>query len=84
MKGKYSEIIWSPLAVKQYENIKQYLLVKFTQKEVIKLNSLIDQFHKVVIKFPELYPKTKFRRDLFREVVAIYDNRQDFEPKLTK
>ncbi|MEO9796885.1 MAG: type II toxin-antitoxin system RelE/ParE family toxin [Crocinitomicaceae bacterium] len=100
MKKGYSEIIWSPLAESQYIKIKDYLLRKFTQKEVNKLNNLLDQFHEIILKFPELYPQTEFRNNLFRavlsrqvsvfyriekktvQIVAIYDNRQNFESKL--
>jgi plasmid stabilization system protein ParE len=100
VKKGFSEIIWSPLAESQYLKIKDYLLRKFTQKEVNNLNNLLDQFHEIILKFPELYPNTEFRKDLFRavlsrqvsifyrinnktiQIVAIYDNRQDFEPKL--
>ena len=100
MSKKLTGMIWSPLAESQYVTIKEYLLRKFTQKEVNRLDSLLDEFHEIILKFPELYPKTKFKKDLSRavlsrelsvfyrtkgvlvQIVAIYDNRLDYEPKL--
>ena len=100
MAKKVSKIIWSPLAERQYLNIKDYLLEEFSQRELVNFNILLQKFEVVVKKYPDAYPETSFKKNLRRailskvvsvfyrvngtviHIVAVYDNRQDFQSKL--
>jgi hypothetical protein len=51
-------------------NIKKFILVKFTQKEVDNFYNMLDTFEKVVAVFPELYPKSTKNKKLRRAVLS--------------
>lgn len=69
MSNNNLAVVWSPLAIRQYLSIKEYLLLKFTSKELIQFNLILRQFEMVVQKYPDAYPKTNFKRNLRRAVL---------------
>ena len=50
--------------------IKNYLLYKFTQKEVARFYRLLQIFESVVIVFPELYPLSSKGKGVHRAVLS--------------
>jgi len=49
--------------------IKNYLIQKFTVKEVVKFERLLRQFELTVSNFPTLYPGSKSQKLLRRAVI---------------
>ncbi|MEQ9580873.1 MAG: type II toxin-antitoxin system RelE/ParE family toxin [Arenibacter sp.] len=49
--------------------IKNYLIQKFTVKEVVKFERLLRQFELTVSNFPTLYPESKSQKLLRRAVI---------------
>ena len=49
--------------------IKNYLIQKFTVKEVVKFEKLLRQFELTVSNFPTLYPGSKSQKLLRRAVI---------------
>jgi plasmid stabilization system protein ParE len=64
------EINYTDLAITDASIIKQYLLYKFTQKEVDKFYGMLRAFENVVSKFPELYPKSPKSKTVRRAVLS--------------
>lgn len=50
--------------------IKNFILVKFTQKEVENFYTLLKTFEKVVSVFPEMYPKSIKGDNIHRAVLS--------------
>ncbi|MEN0054966.1 MAG: hypothetical protein AAGC65_14925 [Mucilaginibacter sp.] len=50
--------------------IKNYLLYKFTQKEVAKFYRLLQIFERVITVFPELYPLSSKGKNVRRAVLS--------------
>jgi len=63
-------VVYSERAIKQAETIKAYLLYKFTQREVDNFYELLSLFEKLVISFPDLYPKSSSNKKPHRAVLS--------------
>lgn len=50
--------------------IKNFILVKFTQREVDNFYKMLATFEKVVVAFPQLYPKSNKSQDVRRAVLS--------------
>ena len=50
--------------------IKDYLLYKFTQREVNNLYRMINDFERVTVSFPDLYPLIEDSKNIRRAVLS--------------
>lgn len=70
------KIIYSKRSLANVETIRDYLLYKFTQKEVDNLYSMLAGFENVVAIFPELYPlivnSKKIRRAVLSKKLSVF------------
>ncbi len=64
------KIRWTSKSFFNASLIKQYLLRKFTQKEVDNFYILLSSFEKAVVLFPKLYPETKMKFKIRRAVLS--------------
>jgi|AntRauTorckE5430_2_1112549.scaffolds.fasta_scaffold06189_4 plasmid stabilization system protein ParE len=72
-------IIWSPIALANYENIIAFLVEKWTIKEIRNLNAKIEATLTLIKDNPKLFPKAtsdltihKARIDLNNYIVYSY------------
>ncbi|HEY4325668.1 MAG TPA: hypothetical protein VGN20_16855 [Mucilaginibacter sp.] len=65
-----SRIVYSERSLANAEEIKQYLLYKFTQKEVDNLYKMLAAFESVVKTFPQLYPLVLNSKKIHRAVLS--------------
>ncbi len=63
-------IIYTDRSVADSITIKNFILVKFTQREVENFYDMLGTFEKVVAVFPELYPKSNKNKNLHRAVLS--------------
>lgn len=63
------EVEWTRRSLLNGIAIKNYLIVKFTKREVSKFESLLRQFELTVSNFPTLYPESKSQKLLRRAVI---------------
>ena len=64
------DIKYSKRANSNLLQIKNYLLYKFTQREVDNLQKLLTDFEKVIVEFPFLYPENIFNKKIRRAVLS--------------
>ena len=64
------EIVWTNNALLTAQDIKKYLLYKFSDKEVSFFFSLLKTFEKAISLFPELYPLTRKKSKIRRAVLS--------------
>ena len=63
------ELEWTKRSLQNAVAIRNYLLVKFTKKEVSKFEGLLRQFELTVSNFPTLYPESQRQKNLRRAVI---------------
>jgi len=63
-------VIYTNRAVANSLSIKNFILVKFTQREVDNFYKMLETFEKVVSAFPEIYPKSSQNQDVHRAVLS--------------
>ena len=63
-------IIYSPRSLADAVIIKNFILSKFTQREVDNFYKMLASFEKVVTTFPHLYPKISSSRNVRRAVLS--------------
>ena len=68
MDRPYS-VEWTKRSLINAIAIKNYLIQKFTVKEVVKFEKLLRQFELTVSNFPTLYPESKSQKLLRRAVI---------------
>ena len=68
MDRPYS-VEWTKRSLINAIAIKNYLIQKFTVKEVVKFERLLRQFELTVSNFPTLYPESKSQKHLRRAVI---------------
>jgi|SRR5688572_26946366 len=70
MPAKRALVIeWSARSLKQTAGIQDYLITKFSEKEVAGFYDLLLSFESTVARFPDLYPKFSGRKKLHRAVL---------------
>lgn len=69
-KDKAFHIHFTKRSLSDAEAIKEYLLYKFTQREVANFYHLLEIFESVVVAFPELYPKSSINAKIHRAVLS--------------
>ena len=69
MKKKL-EVIWSEESDIRTDEIIDYLLANFSQKEVSHFLNLLKDFEKIVERFPETYPESSNKKGIRRAVIA--------------
>lgn len=62
-------IEWSARSLKQTAGIQNYLVTKFSEKEVAGFYELLISFEAIITNFPDLYPKFSVRKKLHRAVL---------------
>ena len=74
-KTRY-KIIYSKRSLANIRTIKDYLLYKFTQREVDNLYRMLSDFEKVAASFPQLYPliinSEKIRRAVLSKQLSVF------------
>ncbi len=63
------QVKWTERSLSNALDIKEYLRIKFTKKDVLKFENLLKQFEKTVSNFPTLYPESKSQKALRRAVI---------------
>lgn len=63
------KVNWTERSLSNAIEIKEYLKVKFTIKEVMKFEYLLKQFENTVSNFPTLYPESESQISLRRAVI---------------
>ncbi|MBC30733.1 MAG: hypothetical protein CMH48_07785 [Muricauda sp.] len=63
------EVKWTERSLSNAQDIKEYIRVKFTKKEVRKFENLLKQFETTVSNFPTLYPESENQKPLRRAVI---------------
>lgn len=63
------EVKWTERSLSNAQDIKEYIRVKFTKKEVAKFEDLLRQFENTVSNFPTLYPLSENQKPLRRAVI---------------
>ncbi|HEA31357.1 MAG TPA: type II toxin-antitoxin system RelE/ParE family toxin [Leeuwenhoekiella sp.] len=66
---KVYEVEWTERSLLNAIAIKNYLIAKFTQKEVAKFENLLRQFEVTLSNFPTLYPESESQKHLRRAVI---------------
>jgi hypothetical protein len=78
MDNKHISILWSGRAIKGTLIIKEYLQLKFSQREINNFYLLLESFEKRVVLNPKLYPKStknsKFHRAVLSKQLSIFYN----------
>lgn len=67
---QYAYVEWTDRSVTDSLEIKKYLQKKFTQREIDNFYQLLAAFEKIVLKFPELYPKSNRNKKVYRAVLS--------------
>lgn len=63
------EVKWTERSLSNALDIKEYIRVKFSRKEVLKFEILLKQFETTVSNFPALYPESENQKLLRRAVI---------------
>jgi plasmid stabilization system protein ParE len=64
------KIHYTDRSIADASTIKQYLLYKFTQKEVDRFYGMLSEFENIVSTFPKLYPKSVKSKIVRRAVLS--------------
>jgi hypothetical protein len=76
MAEKVLPIIYSHRAIENSLTIKEFILFKFTQKEVDNFYKMLETFERVVVAFPEMYPKSttssKSRKAVLSKQLSVF------------
>jgi hypothetical protein len=64
------KIIYSKRSLTNVQTIRDYLLHKFTQKEVDNLYGMLGAFESIVVVFPKLYPLIINSKNIRRAVLS--------------
>lgn len=70
------EVEWTMRSLLDAITIRDYLIKKFSKKEIAKFEGLLKQFERTVSNFPSLYPESKSQKNLRRAV--IHKNTTDY------
>jgi plasmid stabilization system protein ParE len=70
MAEKISSVIYTDRSIADSIAIKNFILLKFTQKEVNNFYKMLETFERVVALFPELYPKSILGENIHRAVLS--------------
>lgn len=68
-------IYWTDQALRTSLIIKEYLTKNFSETELEKFYSLLSDFERAVITFPQLYPKakkTQIRRAILSKELSVF------------
>ena len=65
-------IVWTEKALLNAISIKQYLFSNFSFKEIDNFYVLLQTFEITVCTFPELYPKSRIKKNIRRAVVSKF------------
>jgi len=67
---------WTQQSFTNARSIKEYLLRKFTEREVSNFENLLKDFEKMVTIFPHLYPKSNqkphIRKAVLHKFTSVY------------
>jgi plasmid stabilization system protein ParE len=66
---KSLQVVWTKRSLSNALGIKNYLIKKFSTKEVVKFENLLRQFELTVSNFPTLYPESRKQKLLRRAVI---------------
>ncbi len=63
------KVKWTERSLSNALDIKNYLKVNFTKREVLKFENLLKQFENTVSNFPTLYPESESKKPLRKAVI---------------
>jgi len=66
---KSYNVVWTKRSLKNALSIKNYLVKKFSKREVPRFETLLKQFELTVSNFPTLYPESLSQKRLRRAVI---------------
>lgn len=69
MKGGY-KLLWSDTALADLQNIINYLIENWTQKEIKNFAIRLDKRLDLIINNPKLFPKSSKRKSIRRSVLT--------------
>jgi plasmid stabilization system protein ParE len=69
-KSQAVSIVWTENSLQHAIEMKRYLMTRFSRKEVQKFYILLESFEVAVCAFPELYPRSTYKRSVRRAVLS--------------
>lgn len=66
---KSYKVEWTKRSLQNALSIKDYLVKKFSKKELLKFETLLKQFELTISNFPTLYPESQSQKLLRRAVI---------------
>ena len=63
---------WTTRSLRNAQNIRSYLITRFSEKEALNFEKLLEGFEQTVSWFPELYPASRKHPDLRKAVLHRY------------
>jgi plasmid stabilization system protein ParE len=63
-------VIYTSRGIADSLTIKNFILIKFTQREVDNFYKMLETFERVVSSFPEIYPISSQNQDVRRAVLS--------------
>jgi plasmid stabilization system protein ParE len=70
MAEKTLPVIYTRQAVSNSITIKNFILVKFTEREVNNFYKMLETFERIVSVFPDIYPKSIKNQNVRRAVLS--------------
>lgn len=73
---QYLKVFWSARSISGSLAIKKYLQREFSQREIDNFYRLLNDFEKIVLAFPKLYPYSiknkKIRRAILSKQLSVF------------
>lgn len=72
---------WTERSLLNALEISEWIRRKFSEKEVLKFRKLLQDFEKIIIQFPDMFPTSSVKSNISQAVVhknlSIYFSRKD-------
>ena len=76
---KKISVEWTENSLKNSQEIANWILNKFSKKEVLKFRKLLQDFEKIISQFPDMFPSSQIKSEISQAVVhknlSIYYSR---------
>jgi|GEM_PF-6785965 len=62
--------VWADESLQNAQRIRKFILSKFTSREVLAFDNLLLEFELVLLRFPDLYPRSILYPELHQAVLS--------------
>ena len=62
--------VWADESLQNAQRIRKFIRSKFTEKEVLAFDKLLLEFERVILRFPDLYPRSILYPELHQAVLS--------------